>query len=124
MVECLFLTQNFSNMVTVIDYYTKQTEDSTYNALILEGEPEFVTSPKTGMPYARASKCHVYSALSEEQCKAIIGKTFPGNIEKVKCEPYEYTVPETGEVLELDYSYQFVPVNSPKENPKNGAEAA
>lgn len=111
-------------MVTVIDYYTKQSEDSTYNTLILEGEPEFVISPKTGMPYARASKCHVYSALSEEQCKAIIGKTFPGNIEKVECEPYEYTVPETGEVLELDYSYQFVPANSPKENPRKGAEAA
>lgn len=111
-------------MITVIDYYTKQSEDSTYNALILEGEPEFVISPKTGMPYARASKCHVYSALSEEQCKAIIGKTFPGNIEKVECDPYEYTVPETGEVLELNYSYQFVPVNSLKENPRNGAEAA
>lgn len=109
-------------MVTVIDYYTKHTEDSTYNALIIEGEPELVISPKTGIPYARASKCHLYSALSEEQCQAMIGKSFPGSIEKVECEPYEYQIPETGEVLELNYSYQFVPA-SPKENHRDGAEA-
>jgi len=37
-----------------------------------------------------------------------VGSELPGKIEKVECEPYEYTVQQTGEILVLNYRYSFV----------------
>jgi hypothetical protein len=33
----------------------------------------------------------------------------PGTIERVECDPYNYTVPETGEVVTLAHTYEYVP---------------
>ncbi len=111
-------------MVTVSDVYERENGDGTkYHGLVLMGEPEMVQSPKTGMFYASASKAYVYSTLPLEQCHALIGKQFPGQIVKEECVPYEYKIPETGEVIELDYTYKFVKEESPQKKVKKGAEA-
>ena len=36
-----------------------------------------------------------------------------GTIERVQCDPYDYTVPETGEVVALAHSYEYVPEELP-----------
>jgi len=37
----------------------------------------------------------------------LIGMQIPGSIQRVECEPFEITVKETGEVLELTHRWQF-----------------
>ena len=45
---------------------------------------------------------------------SLLGKTFPGIVEKVEVEPYEYKVPSTGETIMLQHKYRFNPIpNSP-----------
>ena len=39
----------------------------------------------------------------------MIGQELEGDIKRIDCAAYEYTVPETGEVVMLEYTYQFVP---------------
>ncbi|MDI9319817.1 MAG: hypothetical protein QM530_05000 [Phycisphaerales bacterium] len=33
----------------------------------------------------------------------------PGSIAKIECEPYDYTLPETGEVIQLSHTYGYIP---------------
>jgi hypothetical protein len=42
-------------------------------------------------------------------CEALIGTQIPGRIEKVECEPYEYTIRETGETVYLRFKFVYVP---------------
>lgn len=59
--------------------------------------------------YATARKCTMSTTFDEATCKQLIGKHMPGSIKKVEAEPYEYTVPKTGQVITLDYRYEFSP---------------
>ena len=47
----------------------------------------------------------------------LIGEKIPGSIEKVSCEPYEYTIRESGETITLDFTYQFVSEGSRFKSP-------
>lgn len=71
-------------------------------------EPEIVLS-QTGRYYITTRKCTMSSTLPESICKSMIGKQFPGSISKVECEPYEFTVPETGEVITRHHRYEYIP---------------
>ena len=46
----------------------------------------------------------------------IIGRTLDGSIKKVEGEPYEYTIPTTGEIITLNYRWEYV---SEEESVKN-----
>ena len=95
-------------MVTIIDYkLCKSSTGNEFLGLVLQGDVEIVTSQETGRAYATARKALVSSTFSEAVCQTLIGKQLPGSIEKVKCDPYEYTVPETGEVVELSHTYEY-----------------
>lgn len=96
-------------MVTITGYEKRESDKGDFFLLQLQGDVEFAYSKKTGMPYATVKKCSIPSTFDEITCKAIIGKQMKGSIAKVQVEPYEYTVPETGEVLELDYRYTYSP---------------
>src|SRR5688572_16476916 len=97
-------------MVTVTGFNTKNTDSGkTFNVLILQGDLEFVPSKTTGRFYATARTCSISCTFNEVICQGLIGKTLPGSIEKMQCEPYEYTVKESGEVLKLDYTYYYNP---------------
>jgi len=47
----------------------------------------------------------------------MIGEKIPGSIEKVSCEPYEYQVPNSDEVVTLDFTYQFISEGSNFKSP-------
>jgi len=51
----------------------------------------------------------VTSTLDEEACKAMVGEQLDGKIEKVQCTPYEFVIPQTGEVVELSHRWSYLP---------------
>ena len=97
-------------MVTVIDYSLRENkEGKPFVSLKLEGDPEFVQSMQTNRFYLTAKRCSVTSTFNEEVAKSLIGKKMPGSIIRVECDPYDYTVPETREIISLAHTYQYVP---------------
>ncbi len=96
-------------MVTVINYKKRQAEDGReFFALEVQGGIEMVQS-QTGNFYATARKSSITSTFDEMTCSALIGTQVPGNIEKVECDPYQYTVKDTGDVIMLHHRYLYQP---------------
>ena len=97
-------------MVTIVDFKERQNADGeSFFALILEGDLTMIQSSNTGNWYATAKRASITSTFNEERCKQLIGSQMPGRIVRVSCEEYEYTIPETGEVVYLEHRYEFVP---------------
>jgi|ERR1051325_686346 hypothetical protein len=95
-------------MVTVIGFEKrKNSEGKEFNVLQLQGEVEMIRAVDTGKFYAHAKRASITSTLNDATCKGLIGKKFPGVIEKVECEPYQYTVPGTEEIITLKHSYHY-----------------
>jgi hypothetical protein len=96
-------------MVRIIDYKTVKTElGKEFNLLTLQGGVEPLVSAKTGRIYLTMRKANVSTTFDEASCKSLIGTELKGSIEKVDCEPYEYTVKETGEIITLKHNWQYV----------------
>lgn len=97
-------------MVTIVDFVKRQDkEGKEFYALILNGGIELVRSKTTGRYYATTRKCSITSTFNEVMCKSFIGSVLEGKIVKVPCEPYDYALPSTGEVINLDFRWQYVP---------------
>ncbi|WP_435356160.1 hypothetical protein [Emticicia sp. SJ17W-69] len=98
-------------MLTVTNYQQRSSkEEKTYFALELQSDDlEFVISQATGRYYVTARKCWISTTFNEEICKKMIGKSMVGSIAKVQCEPYEFTIPETGEVITRQHRYDYSP---------------
>ena len=100
-------------MVKVKNYHVR-TNDSgeQYISLELEGDVAFVQSQNTGRFYATTKRCFMFAAMDEQTAKSLVGSNLPGSIERVSTKPYEYTIPDTGEVKTLNYTYQYQPEES------------
>ena len=97
-------------MVTIIDYTLRNNkEGKEFYLLILQGGIQMVKSSVSERYYATVKKCSVTSTFDEATCKASIGEKIPGSVQKQSCEPYSYTVKDTGEVLELNYRWVYLP---------------
>lgn len=97
-------------MVTVIDYSKKSASDGReFFSLILQGGLSMVKSKQSGNFYATAKKCSIPSTFDEQACKTMIGEQIAGSIHKQSCDPYEFTDKETGEVIELNYRWVYLP---------------
>lgn len=94
-------------MVRIINYKKRQAEDREFFVLEVSGGIEMVLSKTTGMYYATSKKATITSTFDEETCKSLIGSEFPGSIVKEECEPYEYTIQDTGEIITLSHSYVY-----------------
>jgi hypothetical protein len=95
-------------MVTVIGFSKKKNaKGEEFNVLQLEGEVEMLRSVSTGKFYAHARHASITSTLSEIACKCQVGRKFPGKIEKVEAEAYQYQIPGTNETITLTHSYQY-----------------
>lgn len=103
-------------MVRIINYLERMTEEGeTFLVLVLQGGIQMVKSKKTNKFYVTAKKATISSTFDEETCKALIGTELPGMIAKVHTDPYEFTIKETGEVIELDYRYEYQEENQTPE---------
>jgi len=95
-------------MVRIINYRERVREDGeSFFVLELQGGIQMVKSQQTNKFYVTAKKATIPSTFDEITCKALIGTELPGTIEKVECDPYEYTIKDTGEVIQLDYRYEY-----------------
>jgi hypothetical protein len=97
-------------MVTICNYSLRESKaGKVFISLELEGELELIQSSQTGKFYATAKRCSIPSSFDEEAAQRLIGKQFPGKIERVQTEEYDYLVKETGEVIKLCHTYAYVP---------------
>lgn len=96
-------------MVSIIGTEKRTSEDGkkTFNVLILQGGIEAVKSKATGRQYITARKANIVCTFDEMTAKSMIGQKLPGSIEKQSCEPYSYTIPQSGEVVQLDYTFVY-----------------
>lgn len=95
-------------MVTVIGYEKRQAEDGReFCTLTIQGGVEVVIS-QNGNMYMTARKTSIPSTFDEEGCQMIVGQQIPGDIKKVKCEPYSYVNKTSGEEIMLSHTYEYV----------------
>ena len=96
-------------MVTVVDYAIRKSKDGReFYVLLLQGGLSLVQSKQSGNYYATVKKCSIPSTFDENTAKEIIGEKIAGSVQKKQCEPYTFTVKETGEVMELNYRWVYV----------------
>ena len=96
-------------MVTIKDYKTFQKENGeNFFALVVQGGLEAVKSKETNRTYFTAKTATVACTFDEETCVNLIGTEMPGKIMKVDVEPYEYAIPDTGEVIRLTHRNEYV----------------
>jgi|SRR5690606_20075187 len=97
-------------MVRIVGFKKREAEDGNiFYALELEGSLEMVQSQETGRFYATARRTFVSSTFTEKTCMSLVGSELPGSIGKVDCDPYEYTIKETNEVVILSHRYEYIP---------------
>jgi hypothetical protein len=89
-----------------------KNDGSEFIALQLEGGVELVQSQQTGKFYATVRKCNMPCTFDQQTAEQLIGQTIAGTIVRVPAEPYDYTIPSTGEVIQLAHSYQYQPEDS------------
>jgi hypothetical protein len=95
-------------MVTVSAFEKrKNSQGEEFCVIILEGGLDIVTSRNTGRPYARVNKISIPAVFDEKTAKRMVGTQLPGIIEKKECEPFEYAIPDTGEVIQLSHTYTY-----------------
>ena len=96
-------------MVKIVDFKLIQTEDKkNFCQLIVQGGLEPVQNKTTGRIYFTMRRASVTTTFDAEACMSLVGSELPGTIYKVPCEPYDYTVKESGEVISLDYNWQYI----------------
>ena len=97
-------------MVRIVNYFKRQADEgSEFFALEINGGIEMVMSQASGQFYATAKKAYIASTFDEDTCKALIGIQMPGSVVRVECEPYEYTIRDTGEIITLIHRYVYEP---------------
>lgn len=100
-------------MVTISGYAERESADGKkFFALLIQGGLEMVLSEESGRYYATAKTASVTSTFDEATCKALIGTKLPGKISRIQCDPYEYTIRETGEVITKSTRWAYNPNES------------
>lgn len=96
-------------MVTVKEI--KKAENSKgeeFFGLIVQSGAMPVKSKKTGRIYFTAKTAFVATTFDEETATSLVGTEFEGTVKKVETAPYEYTIEETGEIIELSHRWEYV----------------
>lgn len=99
-------------MVTGVIEKINSKTNNPFVLLELSGGLELVQSKETGNFYATTRKCRIPSTFKPEVANMMIGSSVEGSIVKVEVDPYEYVVPNTGEVVKLAHSYAYQPMGS------------
>lgn len=96
-------------MVTIVNFktFTKDNGENFFG-LVVQGGIEVVKSQQTGKTYFTAKTATVPTTFDEQTCMGLIGTKLDGHVQKVECDPYDYTVKETGEIVELYHRYDYV----------------
>ncbi|WP_223032683.1 hypothetical protein [Hanstruepera marina] len=97
-------------MVTIVDYKTYQRDDdgTEFHALVVQGGVEAVRSKETDRMYFTARTATVPCTFNKVTCKQLLGTEMPGIIKRVETDPYEYVIPQTGELVTLSHRNEYV----------------
>lgn len=99
--------------VKIVDYKLRTSESGkAFFTLSLQGGVEIVQS-SSGKQYVTARKANMPTTFDEMTCQTLIGQELPGTIQKVVCDPYEYTVQDTGEIITLNHRYEYTQEDAP-----------
>ena len=110
-------------MVTIIGYKESQKDNGeSFFKLKIQGGAELVQSKESGKFYLTARTAYISTTFDKATCEKLIGSEMAGSVVKVAVDPYAYTVPDTGEVIMLNHSWEYLPVES--ENPVKVQTAA
>ncbi|HOS45059.1 MAG TPA: hypothetical protein PLQ69_01095 [Paludibacter sp.] len=97
-------------MVTVVNYALRKTsEGREFYVLILQGGLSLVQSRQTGNWYATIKQTSVPSTFDEATAKSMIGERVPGSVQRKSCDPYEFTSKTTGEIMQMNHRWVYVP---------------
>ena len=97
------------NSVKIVDFIKRKNREGVeFNALILQGGLELVKSKESGAWYATSKKASITSTLDDATCQNLIGQEIPCSVQRIECEPYEFTVRDTGEVLTLTHRWVYL----------------
>lgn len=97
-------------MVRILNFSERTSDDGKlFFTLEVQGGIEMVKSKSTGNFYATARKTSITTTFDKATCQALIGTELPGKVEKQECDAYEYTIKDTGEVIELSHQFVYVP---------------
>ena len=100
-------------MLTVTNYQKRiSKEGKEYLTLEIQGGLEMIQSQTKGRFYAAVRKSIVTTTFGENVAKTLIGSQIPGKIVRTECDPYEYTIQNTGEVVTLAHRWSYQPENS------------
>lgn len=86
----------------------KNSQGEEFYGLIMQSGAMAVKSKKTGRVYFTAKTAFVSTTFDEKTASSLVGMEFEGTIRKVDCDPYEYTIEATGEIVELSHRYEYV----------------
>ena len=100
-------------MVQIIAAHQRESERGTFVSLELQGGPEMVQSQASGRFYLTAKRCFISTTFNEDQAQALVGTKFKGSIVRVEVPEYEFTLPETGEVILLNHRWDYCPEEAP-----------
>ena len=96
-------------MVTIVDFIKrKNSKGDDFNALVLQSGLELIKSRTTGRYYATAKKTSIPSTFDDAMCQSLIGTQISGSVQRIESEPYDFTVPNTGEVLKLTHRWVYL----------------
>jgi hypothetical protein len=99
-------------MVKVVAAHLRQSEKGQFVLFEIMGQVELLQSQQTGRWYATARRCKISTTFDAATANTFVGQSLPGSIGRVECDPYTYTVPETGEEVELAHRWDYVPEDS------------
>lgn len=96
-------------MVTIVGCKTFEKENGEkFYGLIVQGEIEAIKSQQTGKTYFTARTATVPTTFDEQTCKGLVGSKINGLVKKLETDSYDYTVKDTGEIIELNYRYEYI----------------
>ena len=58
--------------------------------------------------YFTAKTAFVSTTFDEKTANSLVGSEFEGTIRKVETDPYEFTIEDTGEVIELSHRWEYI----------------
>jgi hypothetical protein len=101
-------------MVTVTGFTERQSRDGRkFYALILQGGMDLVLSEESGRYYATAKQTSITSTFDEKTCQKLVGTKLPGKISRIACDPFDYTIKETGEIIKISHRWAYSPNEAP-----------
>jgi hypothetical protein len=68
-----------------------------------------VQSRQTGNYYATIRQVSIPSTFDEATAKQMIGERVPGSVQRKSCDPYEFTSKTTGEIMQMNHRWVYVP---------------